>query len=93
MTIATATQQSLNLASNVGITLDGISIAMVNRYPAATDIYSAAGLSTDYNYTAVAGVATIQVVNAGTPAGCQFTYSQASTTVPPVITTALITGC
>src|SRR5450759_1118311 len=30
MNIATATQQSLNLASNVGITLDGVSIVMSN---------------------------------------------------------------
>ena len=93
MNIATATQQSLSLGSNSGITLDGVSIAMVNRYPAATDIYSAAGLSADYGFSQVTGVATINVVSAGTPAGCSFTYSQASATVPPVIGAVTTTGC
>lgn len=93
MNIATATQQSLSLGANSAVTLDGATIAMVNRYPAATDIYSAAGLSTEYNYTVAAGVATIQVVGAATPANCQFTYSQASATAPPVLTAADATGC
>ena len=93
MNIASATQQSLSLGTNSGITLDGISIAMVNRYPAATDIYSAAGLASDYSFAVAAGVATIKVVNATDPANCAFTYSQASATVPPVITTAVTTGC
>lgn len=93
MNIASATQQSLSLGANSAVTLDGATIAMVNRYPAATDIYSAAGLSPEYNYTVATGVATIQVVGAATPANCQFTYSQASATVPPVLTAADTTGC
>jgi MSHA pilin protein MshA len=93
MNIATATQQSLSLAANSPVTLDGTQISMVNRYPAATDIYSAAGLSTDYNYAVAAGVATIEVVNSSTPATCSFTYSQASATVPPVITAVNTAGC
>ena len=93
MNIASATQQSMSLGTNSGITLDGVSVLMVNRYPAATDIYSAAGLSGDYSYSAVAGIATIQVVNASTPNSCQFTYSQASTTAPPVIGSVTISGC
>src|SRR5471030_1557546 len=84
MNIASATQQSLSLAANSPVTLDGTLISMVNRYPAATDIYSAAGLSTDYGFSQVTGVATINVAGAGTPATCQFTYSQASATAPPV---------
>ena len=51
MNIATATQQSLSLGSNVGITLDGVSITMVNRYPTAAGIYTAAGLSAEYSAT------------------------------------------
>ena len=58
MNIAAATQQSLGLASNVGITLDGVSILMVGGYPQAlptvatygSGIFGAAGLSTpDYS--------------------------------------------
>ena len=93
MNIASATQQSLSLNMNSPVTLDGTVISMVNRYPAATDIYSAAGLSTDFSYAVAAGVATIQVVNASTPGTCSFTYSQASTTVPPVITAVSTAGC
>ena len=93
MNIASATQQSLNLAANSAVTLDGATIAMVNRYPAATDIVSAAGLSAEYSASAAAGVATIQVLNASAPGTCQFTYSQASATAPPVITAAVTSGC
>jgi len=93
MNIATATQQSLNLASNVGITLDGVSIAMSNRYPTAAAIYTAAGLSNEYSATVAANVATIYVVGQSTAGTCQFTYSEASATVPPVITSAVVSGC
>ena len=93
MNIASATQQSLGLASNVSVTLDGVAITMSNRYPTAVDIGVAAGLSTEYTVTNAAGVATVQVAGAGAPSTCQFTYSQASATVPPVITAAVTSGC
>lgn len=93
MNIATATQQSQNLASNVSITLDGTTIAMANRYPTAGHIYSAAGLSTDYSYSVVGTVATIQVVNAATPANCSFTYSEATSTLPPTVAPIVVSGC
>ncbi len=94
MNIASATQQALSLGANSAVALDGISIAMVNRYPAATDIYSAAGLSTDFT-SVMSGTSatTIQVVNAGTPGNCSFTYSQATATTPPVIGAVDITKC
>ena len=93
MIIATSTQQSQNLASNVGITLDGISILMTNRFPTAAYIYSAAGLSTDFSAIVAGTVATIRVVNAGTPANCSFTYSEATTTLPPTVAPVVTTGC
>jgi len=93
MNIASATQQSLGLASNVGVTLDGISILMVNRYPTAAYIYSAAGLSTDYSSVVSGTQATIQVVNAATPASCAFSYTQATTTAPPAIAPVVTSGC
>jgi len=92
MNIAAATQQSLGLASNVGITLDGVSILMVGGYPQAlptvatygSGIFGAAGLSTpDYSIIGAAaaglgGTTTITVANATTPANCSFTYTAAN---------------
>ena len=99
MNIAYATQASQNLASNVGITLDGISIAMVNGYPssntpAASGIYAAAGLSTDYSAVGPSATSvTITVVNAPTPNSCAFSYTAATATKPPVVGAVITTGC
>lgn len=93
MNIATATQQSLSLAAGSAVTLDGTVISMVNRYPTATAIATAAGLSAEYGVSTVGSVTTIQVVGASTAAQCQFTYSEATATLPPTITTAVVTGC
>ena len=100
MNIAYATQTSQSIASNVGITLDGISIAMVNGYPAAggagnaSNIYAAAGLSADYN-TASASAATIfiQVANAPTPGTCSFSYNAATATLPAQVGVVATSGC
>lgn len=99
LNIAYSTQQSQGLASNVGITLDGISIAMVNSYPAAStagsasNIYAAAGLSSDYSSVAGTNQVTIRLVNAPTPASCSFVYSAATATVPARVATAVTSGC
>jgi MSHA pilin protein MshA len=93
MNIASATQQSLSLATASAVTLDGVAISMVNRYPTAAAIYTAAGLSADYTATVAGTVATIQVVGASNAATCQFTYSEATATVPPTVTAAVVTGC
>ena len=93
MNIASATQQSLSLATASSVTLDGVTISMVNRYPTALAIYTAAGLSSEYSATVATGVATIQVVAASAPGTCSFTYSEASATVPPVITAVSTAGC
>ena len=94
MNIASATQQSMSLNMNSAVTLDGVVISMVNRYPTATAIYTAAGLSADYSAIVASNAATIQVVNATAPGTCQFIYSEASATLSaPNITTAITTGC
>ena len=100
MNIAYATQSSQGLASNVGITLDGISIAMVNGYPAAgsagnaSNIYAAAGLSSDYG-TASASATTIYVTvaNAPNPNQCYVQYSAATASTPPTVGAAQTGGC
>ena len=99
MNIAYSTQQSQGIASNVGITLDGISIAMVNSFPAAStagaasNIYAAAGLSADFSSIAGANQVTIQVVNAPTSASCSFVYSAATATLPARVAAATTGGC
>ena len=99
MNIAYATQSSQGLASNVGITLDGISIAMVNGYPAASsagaasNIYAAAGLSAEYSSVPGTNEVTIQIVNAPTPASCSFVYSEATATLPARVSAATTGGC
>ena len=93
MNIASATQQSLGLASNIGITLDGVSVLMTNRYPTAAGILVAAGLSAEYSASAAGTVVTVQVLGADTPASCQFTYTEATGTAPPAVTVPAVTGC
>lgn len=99
MNIAYATQASQGLGSNVGITLDGVSIAMVNGYPssnapAGSSIYAAAGLSTDYSAVGPSATSvTITVANAPTPNSCAFSYTAATATSPPVVGAVVTTGC
>jgi MSHA pilin protein MshA len=93
MNIASAQQQSLGYSANQQIMLDGFSINMVNRFPAAAYIFSAAGLSVDYNNTVAASTATIQVVNATTPATCAFSYTEAAANAAPAVTAPVVTGC
>lgn len=99
MNIAAATQQSQGILSNVGITLDGISIAMVNGYPAGvsagavSNIYAAAGLSTEYSSVPGSGIVNIQVLAAATPASCAFSYTEATATKPPVVAPVVTSGC
>jgi MSHA pilin protein MshA len=105
MNIATATQQSLGLGSNVGVTLDGVGISMIGGYPVATGtasgIYGAAGLSSDYTTsgggTALDNTVIVQVANAPTPASCAFSYTAASVTgtvvLPAVLGAPVVSGC
>jgi MSHA pilin protein MshA len=108
MNIATATQQSLGLGSNVGITLDGVSILMVGGYPQplptvatyGSGIFGAAGLSADYSIVggvaAILGTSTsITLANAPTPNACAFSYMAASvsgTTILPARVGAVVTS-
>ena len=99
MNIAYATQTSQGLASNVGITLDGASIAMINAFPAAStagaasNIYAAAGLSAEYSSVAGANQVIIEVINAPTPATCSFVYSAATAALPARVAAAVTSGC
>jgi len=109
MNIAYAAQTSQKLGSNVGITLDGISIAMVGGYPQAwpaasylSGIYAAAGLSNDYSIVGGTsagrgGSTTITVANAPSPNSCAFSYTAAtvsgSTIIPAKVGAPVVSGC
>ena len=109
MNIAYATQASMGLASNVGITLDGISIAMIGGYPQAwptasylSGIYAAAGLSSDYSIVGgtaagLGGSTTITVASAPNPNACAFSYTAASVSgsvvIPAKVGAPVISGC
>jgi MSHA pilin protein MshA len=102
MNIASATQQSLGYSAGQAVTLEGTTITMVNRYPTAAAMYSAAGLSADFSAVVAGsgtgtGTAQIQVVNAATPGTCAFTYTEAASTsaVPAItpITTTTTAAC
>lgn len=93
MNIASATQQSLGYSAGQAVTLDGVSIPMANRFPTAAGIITASGLSAEYSASAALTLATIQVAGASTLATCQFTYTEATATLPPVVTVPVTTGC
>ena len=105
MNIAYATQTAQGLGSNVGITLDGFSIAMVGGFPQAfpaasylSGIYLAAGLSSDFSIVGGAaaglgGSTTITVANAPTPNSCAFSYTAATAVAPPVVGAVSTSGC
>ncbi len=109
LNIAYADQTSQGLASNVGITLDGVSIAMVGGYPQAwpaasylSGIYAAAGLTVDYSIVGgvaagLGGSTTITVANAPTANSCAFSYIAATvigtTLIPARVGPPITSGC
>lgn len=94
MNIASATQQSLGYSAGQAVTLDGVTIAMANRYPTAAAIATAAGLSAEYSNSVAATVATIMVKDASTPATCSFTYTEApNLSSVAAISTVTTSGC
>jgi len=100
MNIASATQQALNPSTpNASVTLDGATITMVNRFPTAANIATAAGLSADFSATVAGsgtgtGTATIFVVGASNTATCSFVYTEAaSLSAVPSLPAANTAGC
>ncbi|MGB6054112.1 MAG: type II secretion system protein [Burkholderiaceae bacterium] len=81
--LAHSLQLTQGLAANADVVMEGSTITMINGYPTAADIATAAGIAApDYTVSVNAGVATI------TPdtghASCSITYSQsAAANTPP----------
>ena len=95
-TLTNALQVAQGLATGASVTVEGVAVTIVNAYPAA----AAGGIdnairidASTYATSAAAGVYTFQISGAPTPASCQFTYTAATATVPPVISTSTTTGC
>ncbi|MEB0160037.1 MULTISPECIES: type II secretion system protein [unclassified Pseudomonas] len=99
MRSASAIAHSAWLAENGGsaVILEGQSIAMSFGYPTAAGIQTAANVTLpDYVITpSGSGTSlTVSPKNASDATNCIFTYAEAtSTSVPPTISTPVITGC
>lgn len=78
------------------VTMDGLAVSMVNRYPAAsaTGIIRAAQIDTVNDGVTVAGAAplTITINGATTAASCRISYTAAPANGSPTIT-LVTTGC
>jgi MSHA pilin protein MshA len=97
-TLANALQVASNLASNASITVQGVTVTMVNRYPAPTAAGIVATLNADpgvFTSAFSGNLATFQVTSAGNPATCQFTYDTTNTASgqAPAIVAASTGGC
>ena len=90
--LAHATQLAQSLAANSSISMDGVTITMLNQYPdnSASGIISAANLATvdfptSQSGAAASGVLTVQP-DAGHTGACILTVAVATSLVPPVVT-------
>ena len=91
---ALALAQGNSSASSV--TVQGVTITMVNYYPDASGIIAAVTLDAGTNSASNNGasVATVTMAGAVTPASCAFSYTVASSsTSPPTVTTPVTSGC
>jgi MSHA pilin protein MshA len=97
--LANATSLAQNLSAGSAVSVQGLSVAMVNFYPDGSNLVSgimgAVQLDSTRYTSSVSGTATtISLVGAPTPTSCAFSYASAtSTTSPPVISTSVTTGC
>jgi MSHA pilin protein MshA len=92
--IAHSTALAKGSAANASITLEGTTITMANFYPTAdaAGIVAAAQLSGEFG-SAAATPLVISVTSAPTPGSCSFSYTAATTTAAPVISTVTSSGC
>ena len=78
------------------VNMDGTNVDIVNRYPAGTvaGIVAASGITAagdSVTTTVAAGVVTIAVVGAPTPATCSIVYTAAAVNAAPTVTTNITT--
>ena len=94
-TLTNALQVAQGLASGASVTVEGVAVTMLNRYPTATFAVIETAIRVDAStYATAAGPPYVfQVRSATTPANCQFTYTAATAALPAIISTPITTGC
>jgi len=93
-TLANALQLAAKLAAGSSVTVEGVQVTMVNRYPTADAAGILAAIRADsgiFTSAAAANVVTFQATAAATPAQCQFTYT--NTANPAVVSPSVTTAC
>ena len=91
--LARSIQLTQGLPTNTAVVMEGVTINMVNGYPAASSISPAAGISApDYNtgtVGAVAGVNQVSVSSDINHLNCAIIYQEAAVNAAPVYSNAL----
>jgi MSHA pilin protein MshA len=76
------------------VDLEGATVNLVNGYPNAAGIITAAGLDTsDFTTSTSGSVATISPADAANAAACVFTYTEAAANNSPTFSALTTTGC
>jgi MSHA pilin protein MshA len=91
--LARSIQLTQGLATNTAVVMEGVTINMVNGYPAAASITAAAGISVpDYSLgavTAAAGVNQIRVATDLAHPNCAIIYQEAAVNGAPLYSVAV----
>jgi MSHA pilin protein MshA len=94
--MANALQSAQGLSAGQAITVEGNSITMVNGWPdttVATGLAQVIRFDSSAFSTSGANPMTFQVRSAPTAATCSFTYTNATATVPAIVSTPNTAGC
>jgi len=93
-TLTNALQLASNLAAGSSVSVEGVGIGMTNRYPSPTAGGIIATVRTDPGVftSAVSGTTVTFSVTAASGV-CNFTYDQAVSPAPPVISPSNTAGC
>jgi MSHA pilin protein MshA len=90
--LARSIQLTQGLPANTAVVMEGITINMVNGYPAAASIAAAAGISfTEYGLGVVTGVAGVNQIRIATDIGhpnCAIIYQEAAVNAAPLYSNA-----
>jgi MSHA pilin protein MshA len=91
--LARSIQLTQGLATNTAVVMEGVTINMVNGYPAAASITAAAGISVPHYslgaVTAAAGVNQIRVATDLSHPNCAVIYQEAAVGAAPVYSVAV----
>jgi MSHA pilin protein MshA len=91
--LARSVSMASGLALNAPITVDGVSIAMVQGYPTAVAIQSTLQDFTGFTPATASGVTTFTRIGASTPAECRVTYAEPTGAGLAPVIAAVTTNC